>query len=382
MPRKPRAGEGMFDGLIIDAKPFMEGFEYALYEKVDQQSISNRILFRSGFGRYPTTWLEATLKTYGIPNRGVKRDKIASLEEVVHDHRRLGQVLRDLSTEGRAILSQVLAAGGLVKYRAVSGKYGDEAQDGYFWSSRLPTSNIGRLRLSGLLLVGRMVIGQRREKVLVIPSDLRADLAALLEAEAAPEPSATAPTELVYELDVVLSASEPPIWRRFSVPGTITLAQLSRAIQSAMGWKAGHLYELVIDNQSYADPILELETTSPRRVSLQAVVTRPKRKFQFIYDMGDNWEHEITVRSIRPIQAGETLPNLLDGARACPPENVGGIPGYEDFLRVIADPKDFAYQAKLEWVGGRWDPEDFNREVLQRQLITSARRGRWIKVNT
>ncbi len=382
MPRKPRAGEGMWGGLIIDTKPLMDSFEYAQYEKVDQQTISAKILFRAGVGRYPTTWLEATLAVYHIPNRGVKRDKIASLDEIVHDRRRLGPVLGKLSPEERAILSQVLAGGGFVKYQTVSRKYGDETEDGYFWSSEPPTSNIGRLRLCGLLFVGRMIIGQRREKILVIPSDLRDDLTSLLETEATPEPSVAPANESVYELDVALSAIEPPVWRRLSVPGTITLSQLNRAIQSAMGWNGSHSYEFLIDDQSYGDPDPDLETKSARRVQLHAVVTRPKRTFQYIYDLGDFWEHEITVRAVRPIQAGETVPSLLDGARACPPEDVGGIPGYEDFLRIIADPNDPEHQDTLEWAGGTWDPEDFNPEVLQRQLITNARRGRWIKVNT
>ncbi|MDA8194903.1 MAG: plasmid pRiA4b ORF-3 family protein [Thermaerobacter sp.] len=379
MPRKPRAGEGFSHGFIIDPAPFLAGMEYARYEAVDQQPITAKIIVRSALGRYPAIWLKATLDAYGIPERGVKRDKLAAVAEALQDPRRLAPVVASLSDNGRAILSQVLAAGGLIKYQSVARKFGDETEDGYFWSSQPPTSHIGQLRLHGLLFVGRMPIGQRREKVLVIPSDLREVLATLLPAASAPPPQTAPASVTVYELDVVLSDIEPPIWRGVSVPGSINLTQLSQAIQSAMGWEGHHLFEFVIGRDSYGEPDPELGLKNASRVRLEAVANQRGRAFQYLYDFGDNWIHQVIVRSIRPLKAGETVPALTGGGRACPPEDVGGIPGYHDFLTIIADPAHAEHQDTLTWAGGEWDAEHFDHAALEARLLASARRGRWLK---
>lgn len=370
----------MFNGFIIDPAPFMSGMEYALYEKVDQQTISAKIQFRTGLSRYPSVWLEATLNAWRIPNRGVKQDKLNTLEKTAHDQPRLIKVAASLTDNQRAILSHVLAGGGVVKYQTVTRKYGDETEDSYFWSSNPPTSAIGQLRIWGLLFVGRMQIGQRREKVLVVPSDLRTYLAALLQSQSTSEQIPA--DESVYELEVALSGINPKIFRRFSVPGTITLSQLSRAIQSAMGWHGGHLYEFVVGGQSYGDPDPEIRMKDARRIRLQAIIDQPRSTFQYIYDFGDDWRHQVTVRNIRPIRPGETVPNLIDGGRACPPEDVGGIPGYDNFLRIMADPTDPEYEDMLGWAGGSWDPERFDREGLQHRLMSVARQARWNRAKT
>lgn len=380
MPRKPRPGEGMFNGLIIDSAPFMAGLEYSLYEKVDQQTISAKIEFRTGLSRYPAVWLEATLNAWRIPNRGVKRDKLHTLEEVVSDPSRLRQVGASLTDVQRGVLAQVLAGGGVVKYQTVSRKYGDEADDSYFWNSHPPTSAIGQLRLWGLLLVGRMIMGQRREKVLVVPSDLRADLAALLPTSSAADQGSA--EERVFELEVDLLDVSPKIFRRFSVPGTITLSQLNRAIQSAMGWEGNHLYEFTVAGASYGEPDAEIGIKDARRVRLQAIVDRSKKTFQYTYDFGDDWRHRVTVRDVRAMRVGETVPRLIDGSRACPPEDVGGVSGYEEFVRVMADPTHPEYDDTLAWAGGPWDPEHFDRESLQHLLMTAARQGRWYRART
>lgn len=377
MPKRPRSGEGMFNGLIIDVDPFMSGIEYALYEKVDQQAISAKIQFRTGVSRYPAVWLEPTLKAWHIVNRGAKKEKLLLLETAVHDQTRLNRVIALLTDDQRAILAQVLVGGGVVKYQTVARKYGDETDDSYFWSSKPPTSSIGQLRVWGLLFVGRMQIGQRREKVLVIPADLRETLSGILESK--PTADLTSSEESVYELEVALSGIKPKIFRRFSVPGTITLSQLSRAIQSAMGWHGGHLYEFVVGGQSYGDPTPDIPMKDAKRTRLQRLIDQPRVTFRYIYDFGDDWQHKVTVRKIRPMQPGETVPNLIDGSRACPPEDVGGIWGYEDFLRVLTDPTDPEYESMLEWIGGPWDPEHFDRDERQHRLIDVARQGRWIR---
>lgn len=377
MPRKPRPGEGMLSGFIVDPAPFMSGMEYSLYEKVDQQTISAKIQFRTGVSRYPAVWLQPVLQAWNIANRGTKKEKLPLLETTVHDKTRLMGVVASLTDDQRAILSQVLVGGGFVKYQTVARKFGDEQDDSYFWSSKLPTSSIGQLRVWGLLFVGRMQIGQRREKVLVVPADLRDALSIILDSKSI-DPK-TSSEESVYELEVTLVGVKPKIFRRFSVPGTITLSQLSQAIQGAMGWYGGHLYEFVVEGEIYGDPTPDLPMKDANRARLERLISRSRVAFRYIYDYGDDWQHQVTVKKIRPLQSGETVPNLIGGSRACPPEDVGGIWGYEDFLRVLADPTDAEYENMMDWIGGPWDPEEFNREQSQRRLMAVARQGHWLR---
>ncbi len=380
----------MRNGFIIDPEPFMSGMEYAMYQKIDDLTISPKITFNSAMNRYPATWLTASLAAWQLPMKGTKRDKLDALYDRVHDASRLAQVVGQLSNDERTVLSKVLAAGGVLKYQSISRTYGDETADTYFWESTPPTSVIGRLRCRGLLFVGRMQIGSRREKMLVIASDLRDSLEVLrsVEDEAKPANKAKASAKPkaevipgaaeVYELDVVLADIEPAIWRRLSVPASISLAQLHQAIQCAMGWQGAHLYQFEINGESYGQSDPELLIKDARRVHLSDFGLRQKRSFAYIYDFGDDWRHQVTVRAIRPQSPEETIPTLLAGARACPPEDIGGPFGYSDCLRIQNDPHDPQYDEIREWLGETFDPEIWNLDRHQTRLRNQAKRSRWL----
>src|SRR5262245_21165556 len=105
---------------------------------------------------------------------------------------------------------------------------------------------------------------------------------------------------------------------------------------------------------------------------LGKVIKEGGSQFIYEYDFGDNWKHEITVEKIlRPVE-GETYPRLLGGALACPPEDCGGMPGYENFLEAISDPEHEDHDEMLEWAGVSFDPERFDLERIDRQLRRSA----------
>ena len=88
--------------------------------------------------------------------------------------------------------------------------------------------------------------------------------------------------------------------------------------------------------------------------------TRPGAAIQYDYDFGDGWEHDVVLEAIAPRQKERRYPLCVDGARACPPEDCGGVPGYEDLLEVMSDPDHEEYDERLEWLGGRFDPEKFD----------------------
>lgn len=180
--------------------------------------------------------------------------------------------------------------------------------------------------------------------------------------------------ELVYQLKVTLRDSEPPIWRRFVVPGNITLYRLHMILQSVMGWTNSHLYRFDIEGTEYSipDPIEddfnELHLEDSRRNRLNKVVHNEQSSFTYEYDFGDGWEHDILVEKIFPPDPERVYPVCSAGKRACPPEDCGGIRGYNSLLEIISDPKNKEYDSMMEWLGGVFDPDGFDVNQINRAL--------------
>ncbi|HEY5730410.1 MAG TPA: plasmid pRiA4b ORF-3 family protein [Anaerolineales bacterium] len=176
----------------------------------------------------------------------------------------------------------------------------------------------------------------------------------------------------IYQIKVTLNDSKPPIWRRVLVEDTTTLGKLHTILQTAMGWTDSHLHHFIINDEFYGEPdddeFSDIETKNERRYRLNQIVERKGFKFIYEYDFGDSWEHTILVEAILPAEKGTQYPVCIAGKRACPPEDVGGVWGYEDFLKVIANPKDPQYEEMMEWLGVKFDPERFNLEHVNEGL--------------
>jgi hypothetical protein len=160
-----------------------------------------------------------------------------------------------------------------------------------------------------------------------------------------------------------------------------TLAQLHPLLQCVMGWEDAHLYQFVVSGIRYGDPRLlgELDAEDARTVPLATLGLREKVKFFYEYDFGDSWEHELLVEKILPRDEGKRYPVCLTGKRACPPEDCGGVWGYVSVLEAIHDPEHPEHEEMLEWIGGAFDPEAFNRDevnVALRHLTASEVRRR------
>jgi Plasmid pRiA4b ORF-3-like protein len=204
------------------------------------------------------------------------------------------------------------------------------------------------------------------------PAQAAIDLArtALLVPEPAPaSPRATNPVA-AFELDVTLLDVEPRIWRRVVVPESISLRDLHNVLQVALGWDNTHLYQFAIDDVDYGE-VEDMDELGDVRTKLVDLVT-PGATFRYDYDFGDGWEHE--VRVLRTTAADG--PHCLDGARACPPEDCGGPPGYERLLEVLAEPTHPEHDELAEWIGRSVDPEAFDRAAVDAALRSLPRRGR------
>ncbi|MDB5056581.1 MAG: Plasmid pRiA4b ORF-3-like protein [Chloroflexi bacterium] len=174
----------------------------------------------------------------------------------------------------------------------------------------------------------------------------------------------------IYQLKVTLHGIRPPIWRRIQVRAGITLPRLHDTIQAIMGWDDEHLHQFIIGGEAYGlpDPDLGGDMRSERRVKLEQVVTTEKDRFVYEYDFGDSWTHVILLEKIVPPEPGGYYPRCLAGKRACPPEDVGGIWGYAEFLDAIGDSNHPEHEEMLEWWGGDFDPEAFSLEEINQAL--------------
>ncbi len=193
----------------------------------------------------------------------------------------------------------------------------------------------------------------------------------MLEQEAYGEEDAAEESlsEKVYRLRIELEGAEPPIWRRILVPAAATFSDLHAAIQGAMGWKDRHLHRFEVRDPDtgrprfFGRPLEDdrwQDNVSPGAGRKIAGFLHPQDpQCRYVYDYGDNWVHRVVLEEVLPMEPGGTYPVCLEGERACPPENVGGLAGYEDLLRVLGDPEDERHEEIRLRVGG-FDPDRFD----------------------
>jgi hypothetical protein len=184
------------------------------------------------------------------------------------------------------------------------------------------------------------------------------------------------PTQ-IYQIKVTLDDSHPPIWRRILVPGNTTLLKLHDILQIVMSWQDYHLHMFTIEGLIYGDPADDeygdLGTVNEANYTLSQVIYGEGQRFTYEYDFGDSWDHTLLVEKILPPEDGIRYPLCLKGKRACPPEDVGGVWGYENFLEAIRDQTHEEHEEYLIWVGGEFDPEAFNLEEINTRLRRMGR---------
>ena len=177
---------------------------------------------------------------------------------------------------------------------------------------------------------------------------------------------------------IALQYVEPGVWRRFRFPAHLTLDRLHRAVQIVMGWEDEHLYEFSRGKERYGVPDREsrmfgVQTENAKKVTVASLNLRRRSPLHYLYDFGDSWEHELRVEDV--LTAPDDLPAVwcLEGARACPPEDCGSVPGYEELVRILRDPSDPEYESMVEWCGGDYDPEAFHLGMVNERLRRSFR---------
>ena len=176
----------------------------------------------------------------------------------------------------------------------------------------------------------------------------------------------------VYQVKVTLHPTQPPIWRRILIPGSTTLLKLHDILQIVMGWENAHLHMFEVRGLDYENPE-EDETgvmgmVDEAKVKLNKIIHHERQRLRYIYDFGDSWDHTLVVEKILSAQESLRYPICLKGKRACPPEDVGGVWGYENFLKAIQDPEHDEHEDYLNWIGEEFDPDAFDLNAVNDRL--------------
>jgi hypothetical protein len=180
----------------------------------------------------------------------------------------------------------------------------------------------------------------------------------------------------VYQFKIMLEGIKPPIWRRIQVPETYSFWDLHVAIQDSMGWLDYHLHEFKILNtvtgvtEEIGIPTDddfggEIEFLPGWERNIADYFSMKNPIAEYLYDFGDDWVHSIRLEQILPRAQGVKYPTCIAGERARPPEDCGGVSGYEEFLEVIMDPGHEEHEHMLEWAGGDFSPEYFNPKEVR-----------------
>lgn len=179
----------------------------------------------------------------------------------------------------------------------------------------------------------------------------------------------------ILQLKIELGGITPKIWRRFLVKDNITFHGLHTIIQEVMGWENYHLYSFNIGGVRIEMPDeggdQEYESKNSKKVKLFYYVTKEKQKFHYEYDFGDSWEHEIVVENILDSlpKGVQQVPYCIEGERACPPEDCGGIWGYEELFEISKDKNHPDYEERIvDWLSEGWNFEKFNIDEVNKRL--------------
>lgn len=178
----------------------------------------------------------------------------------------------------------------------------------------------------------------------------------------------------LYQLRVSLSGITPPIWRRIQIKDC-TLDRLHEHLQLAMGWQNYHLHRFEIDGVEYGDPAAlddgfgRFEGEDATATRLSDIVPKDGRRFSFkyYYDFGDQWEHEVLFEGCLQAAKDQRYPLCLEGERACPPEDIGGVAGYQEYLAALADPGHERH-VDSQRRHGPFDPEAFDAAKVTREM--------------
>ena len=177
--------------------------------------------------------------------------------------------------------------------------------------------------------------------------------------------------EILYDIKITLEGTTPMVWRKIRVWADLSLEDFHKVIQLAMGWHNAHLHQFIKGESFYQpkDPeagefppepgVIDYET-----VRIMDLLKAEGDQVTYEYDFGDAWLHEVTLEKVIKTTEELEYPLCLDGAMACPPESCGGIFGYQQLVEVMKDPSHEEFDSYIIWLGRKFNPAEFDKEVV------------------
>lgn len=189
-------------------------------------------------------------------------------------------------------------------------------------------------------------------------------------------------TDQIARIRITLDDIEPAIWRRVELPLSNSLKTLHLAIQAVMLFENYHLFRFDVSEASYGirfdDDYMDPPTRDAGNIRLAKLVERDVTAFAYTYDFGDDWRHNIVIEEVLPADPSADpsadYPRFVDGERRAPPEDVGGPPGFEEFLDAMAKPRHPEHKSVLEWYGRPFDPTDISPDEIDARMAKLAKR--------
>lgn len=191
--------------------------------------------------------------------------------------------------------------------------------------------------------------------------------------------------DLIAQLYIELADTSPCVWRRVHVPIDFRLRRVHDVIQAVFDWRYAHLHQFEVGDKVYGlreivgDDPFGPKLSSDKNIKLQGLLERDVNEFVYRYDLGDDWEHRIVVEQVFEPQEGVEYPILVAGERQAPPEDVGGPPGFAEFLEAVEDENHPDHDELKDWLGGEgFDPNDMQLEAVEamlRSIRASRRKG-------
>ena len=175
---------------------------------------------------------------------------------------------------------------------------------------------------------------------------------------------------------IVLLDVTPQIWRTIEVPSTASLRGLHDAIQAVVPFNNCHLFLFEIGDRRYGIPDREwgADMRDAKNIRIGALIDRGVTELTYTYDFGDDWRFHLTIEEVLPLVEGASYPRLVGGARRGPPEDVGGFPGFEEFLTAMREPTHERHAELSRWYGCPFDPEEVDHPEITVRLAKLVRR--------
>lgn len=188
-------------------------------------------------------------------------------------------------------------------------------------------------------------------------------------------------------LKITLDDVEPPVLRRIEVPMGIRLDRLHAVLQAALGWTNSHLWEIRARDTGWGprDPyggFGEGPLDASKATLIDVVEDMGVKSLKYLYDFGDGWEHTVKIERVLEAEPGALYPRLVEATGRCPPEDIGGPPGYAEFLEAIADPDHERHDEIVEFYDADFDPHAIDFAAIDAKITQLAKRWSRTKAPT